>query len=56
MDPIVNMIVNDENASDISNKIKEVLYSKAAENIEALKPYVAASIFGDNTSDEEGEE
>ena len=55
MDPIVNMIVQDANASDITDKIKEVLYSKAAENIEALKPYVAASLFGDDvdTQDEE---
>lgn len=45
MEEIVNMIVADESAADISDKIKEILYTKAAENIEELKPYVAASVF-----------
>jgi hypothetical protein len=53
MDPIVDMIINDAKASDITDKIKEVLYSKAAENIEALKPYVASSIFDDDIEIEE---
>ena len=55
MDQIVNMIINDENASDITDKIKEVLYSKSAENIEALKPYVAATVFDDDYDNEEEE-
>jgi hypothetical protein len=54
MEDIINMIVTDESPAEISDKIKEVLYSKAAENIEELKPYVAASIFG--TDEEEYEE
>jgi len=48
MNPIVDLIVNDANASDIADKIKEILYTKSAENIEALKPYVAASVFGED--------
>lgn len=55
MNPIVSMIVNDENPSDITDKIKEVLYSKSAENIEALKPYVAASVFGDEEYEDDDE-
>jgi hypothetical protein len=54
MDDLVNMIVNDESASDISDKIKELLYTKSAENLDALKPHVAAGLFGeDNESYEE---
>lgn len=56
MDPIVNMIINDDNASDITDRIKSALYSKAAENIEALKPYVAASVFDDEYDLEDEEE
>lgn len=52
MTNVVDMIINDENASDISDKIKELLYTKAAENIETLKPHVASSLFGDSTEDE----
>lgn len=56
MEDIINMIVADESPADISDKIKEVLYTKAAENIESLKPYVASSVFGDDEGDYEGEE
>ena len=51
MEDVVSMIISDENASEISDKIKEILYTKAAENIEDVKPYIASSLFGD---DEEG--
>lgn len=50
---LVDMIINDESASDITSKIKEILYSKSAENIEALKPHIAASVFGENEIEEE---
>jgi len=56
MNPIVDLIVNDANASDITDKIKEVLYTKSAENIEALRPHVAASVFGDDDYEYEDEE
>lgn len=52
MEDIINMIVADESPAEISNKIKEVLYTKAAENIESIKPYVAASVFGEDDSDD----
>lgn len=55
MDSIVDLIVNDANAADITDKIKEVLYQKSAENIEALKPYVAASVFDDDEYEDEEE-
>lgn len=55
MDPIVDLIANDANPADITDKIKEVLYQKSAENIEAVKPYVAASIFGEEDYEQEEE-
>lgn len=55
MDPIVDLIANDANAADITDKIKEVLYQKSAENIEAVRPYVAASIFGGEDYEQEEE-
>lgn len=51
MDDLISMIANDDSASDISNKIKEILYSKSAENLDSLKPYVAAGIFGEDNED-----
>jgi hypothetical protein len=46
MEDLINMIIADESSVNISDKIKELLYTKAAENIEEVKPYIASSIFG----------
>ena len=47
MEEIVNLIVADEAAADISDKIKDVLYTKAAQGIDNFKPNVASSMFAD---------
>ena len=47
MEEIVNLIAADEAASDISDKIKDVLYTKAAQRIDNFKPNVASSMFAD---------
>ena len=47
MEEIVNLIAADEAASDISDKIKDVLYTKAAQRVDNFKPNVAASMFAD---------
>lgn len=46
MEEIINLIATDSAASKVSDKIKEVLYSKAAERIDAYSPAVANSLFG----------
>ena len=51
MEEIVNLIGSDESASDISDKIKDVLYAKAAEKINNIKPTIAASLFDDSNLD-----
>ena len=42
----MDMIVSDESPSNISDKIKELLFTKSAEKIDALRPTVAVSMFG----------
>jgi len=42
----VDLIATDASASDISDKIKERLYAKAAEYVDGAKPVVAADLFG----------
>ena len=53
----MDLLVKDESSSQISDKIKDILFSKSAERIEAIRPTVAASIFDDastvNYEDEE---
>ena len=55
MEEIVNLIGSDSSASDISDKIKDVLYAKASERINNIRPTVGASLFVDDQSSEEQE-
>tara|TARA_Y100000004_G_scaffold154352_1_gene178476 strand:+ start:249 stop:503 length:255 start_codon:yes stop_codon:yes gene_type:complete len=46
MDDVIDLIATDASASDISDKMKELLYAKAAERIDIARPYVANAMFG----------
>jgi len=54
MDELMDMIVTDESPSQISDKIKDLLFAKASERIDAFKPTVSSSLFGEY--EEEGYE
>jgi|TARA_R100001460_G_scaffold57342_1_gene97053 hypothetical protein len=56
MEEIVNLIGSDSSASDISDKIKDVLYAKASERINTIRPTVGASMFDDSNLDTEEEQ
>ena len=45
MDDLMDMLATDQSASEISDKIKEILYAKSAEKIDAAKPNAAASLL-----------
>jgi hypothetical protein len=47
MDELLDMIIGDEKPSQISDKIKDLLFDKAAGKIDSYKPTVAASLFGE---------
>ena len=49
MEELVNLLATDSSAADISDKMKNVLFTKAAEKIDAQKANVALSMF--DTSD-----
>lgn len=50
MEDLVSMMISNENPSEISNRLKELLHLKAANKIEEIRPYVSASMFGDAIS------
>ena len=52
MDELMDMIVSDESPSQISDKIKDLLFAKSAERVDSFNPYVANSLFGEGESDE----
>jgi len=56
MEDIIDLIATDASPSDISDRIKEVLFAKAAEKVDSLRPVVASTMFGENESEEESEE
>ena len=43
---LIDMIAADNAQADVHDKIKEILYNKAAENIDLVKPAVTADMFG----------
>lgn len=55
MDDLLDMIITDESPSQISDKIKELLFAKSAEKIDAYRPEVAMSMFDQNNVDVEEE-
>jgi len=54
MDDLLDMIATDESPSQISDKIKELLFAKSAEKIDAFRPVVASDVFdGEEVENEE---
>ena len=53
MDDLMDMMVADASASDISDKIKEILYTKSAEKVDAVRPAVGAGLFGEEEPETE---
>ena len=51
----MDMMVDDTSSSANSDKIKEILYTKSAEKIDAARPLVGAELFGDEVPEVEDE-
>jgi hypothetical protein len=50
---LFDMVVSDAPSSEISDYIKSLLFAKASEKVDALKPEVAGSLFGADENEEE---
>ena len=46
MDELMDMMVDDASASQISDKMKDLLFAKSAERVDAYRQEVANSLFG----------
>ena len=49
---LMDMITKDVSPSQISDKIKDMLFEKTSERVDAYKPTAADSIFGSEVEDE----
>ena len=56
MDELMNMIIADESPSEISDSIKNQLFAKAGERVNAVKPAVANAMLGYELESEEDAE
>ena len=55
MDELMDLLVKDESPSQVSDQIKDILFAKTAEKIDAIRPQVAASVFDDPSLEIENE-
>jgi len=51
----MDMMVDDASASQISDKLKDLLYAKSAERVDAYKSTAANSLFGSDEPEVEDE-
>lgn len=56
MEELLDMITKDDSPSNISDKIKDILFAKSAEKIDAFKPNISNSVFGETETDTEEQE
>ena len=54
-DELMDMMVADDGASQVSDKMKDILFAKSAERVDAYRKDVANSLFGDVASEVEDE-
>ncbi len=47
MEELIDLIATDSTPSEISDKIKDILFTKSAEKIDEFRPVVASNVFGD---------
>jgi hypothetical protein len=55
MEELLDMMVTDESPSQISDTIKDLLFAKTAARVDAFRPVVAGSTFGDEDTEIEAE-
>ena len=55
MEELVNLIATDSSAADVSDRIKDILYTKATDKIEKTRSTVAASMFAEPETTEDSE-
>ena len=55
MDELMDMIAADDSASQISDKIKDILYAKTSERVDEYRPAVASGVFNSDNAPTQSE-
>jgi len=53
MEELLDMIATDESPSQISDAIKNMLFAKSAERVDAFRPVAANALFGQDEIESE---
>jgi len=56
MEDIIDLIASDSNPSEVSNQLKNILFTKAAERVETERQSIATSMFDGKEPEEPQEE
>jgi hypothetical protein len=56
MEELMDMITQDESPTNISDKIKDLLFTKSAEKIDALRPSIGNALFDEGEEEDTFEE
>ena len=56
MDDLLDLIATDQKASDVTDKIKDILYTKAAERVDASTVATATAMFNPTPEEPEVEQ
>ena len=54
-DELMDMMVADDGAAQVSDKMKDILFAKSAERVDAYRQDVANSLFGNSETEVEDE-
>ena len=54
-DELMDMMVADDAAAQVSDKMKDILFAKSAERVDAYRQEVANSLFGNTETEVEDE-
>ena len=46
MEELIDLIATNSSASEVTDKIKGLLFAKAAERVDSARPHVASTMFG----------
>ena len=55
MDELMDMIAADDSASQVSDKIKDLLYAKSAQRVDEYRPAVASGVFNSDNAPTQSE-
>jgi len=55
MEELIDLIASDGAPADVSDRIKELLYAKAANRVDNARPEIASMMFGEDDYNGENE-